>query len=89
MKKRIGLRFESLRASAIRQLGELQTITEAERQILQKQYDARSERWQRGARGEAAQDEIDHLQSFEDDIQSMLDSLEDADLNIPPSSERP
>ena len=89
MKKRIGQRFQSLRASAIRQLGELQKITETERDTLQKQHDGRSERWQRGARGEAAQAEIDHLQSFEDDIQSMLDSLEDADLNKPHSSERP
>jgi hypothetical protein len=89
MKKRIGRRFESLRASAIRQLGELQKITEAERHILQEQYDYRSERWRRGARGEAAQDNIDHLQSFENDIESMLDSLEDTDLDIPRSSERP
>ena len=51
MKKRISLRFESLRASAIRQLGELQTITEAERLILQEQYDAHSERWQQGEEG--------------------------------------
>jgi hypothetical protein len=87
MKKRISLRFESLRASAIRQLGGLQTITEAERLILQEQYDAHSERWQRGAKGEAIQDEIDDLQRFEDDIQNMLDSLED--LKIPHSSERP
>jgi len=38
MKKRTRRRFEALRASAIRQLGELQQITKAERQTLQKQY---------------------------------------------------
>jgi hypothetical protein len=65
----------------------LQTITEAERLTLQERYDAHSERWQRGARGEVTQDEIDHLQRFEDDIQNMLDSLED--LKIPHSSARP
>ncbi len=78
MKKRTRRRFEALRASAIRQLGELQQITEAERQTLQKQYDARSARWRHGSRGAAAQEKIDQLQSFEYEIQSMLDALDDA-----------
>lgn len=55
-------------------LQQMQSDFETIRDELQEEFDNKSERWQEGEKGEAAQNELSEMESV--DIESLIDALD-------------
>lgn len=76
MKKKEREQFDQLYEVASAALTELRDLIGGQKETLQETYDNRSEKWQEGEKGEAMQAQIERLESFEDELSTAVDALE-------------